>query len=270
MHRKGESRGLSATWWQVQKSVRRRLCSGTTTLSARRRGAATRARHLNGLPEGGSWIAGAASATVTLPGASTAAIPAWGTWFSCEWGQNNAGVRVSQLERVKDKLRGFQVIHMVPDQRQEEGRGRAVSSERSPTRGNSSAACSKTSLESKREHVKIKKKNIYIFFSCCGSCVILTVLHIKSVGGQSQRGAAVLAFEAAAVEKLALRAEPLHHVHAFMAEKAHVAAADVGGELFSQGALWEKDWNMCFVYFIEKKQNKNKGGEERRGSSPYR
>lgn len=158
MHRKGESRGLSATWWQVQKSVWRWLCSGTTTLSARRRGAATRARHLNGLPEGGSWIAGAASATVTLPGASTAAIPAWGTWFSCEWGQNNAGVRVSQMERVKDQL-GFRGIHMVPDQQQEEGRGRGVSSERSPTRGNSSVACSKTSLESKREHVKIGGKN---------------------------------------------------------------------------------------------------------------
>lgn len=135
---------------------------------------------------------------------------------------------------------------MVPDQRQEEGRGRAVSSERSPTRGNSSAACSKTSLESKREHVKIAKK---IIFSCCGSCVILTVLHIKSVGGQSQRGAAVLALEAAAVEKLALRAQPLHHVHAFTAEEAHVAAADVGGELFSEGALWEKDENPCWFFY---------------------
>lgn len=88
---KGESKGLRATWWQVQESVRRRLRSGTTTLLARRQGAAARARHKSGLPEGGSWIAGAASAAVTLPGASTAAVPAWGTWLSCKWGQNNTG-----------------------------------------------------------------------------------------------------------------------------------------------------------------------------------
>lgn len=67
----------------------------------------------------------------------------------------------------------------------------------------------------------------------------LTILHIESVGGQAQRGAAVLALEAGAVEELALRAQPLHHVHALAAEEAHVAAADVGGELLPEGALWE-------------------------------
>lgn len=158
---------------------------------------------------------------------------------------------------------------MVPDQRQEEGRGRAVSSERSPTRGNSSAACSKTSLESKVEHVKIEKKSM---FSCCGSCVILTVLHIKSVGGQSQRGAAVFALKAAAVEKLALRTQPLHHVHAFTAEEAHVAAPDVGGELFSEGALWENDGNTClFGFFFGVGgywKKKNKRGDKRRAAHP--
>lgn len=72
---------------------------------------------------------------------------------------------------------------------------------------------------------------------CPGSGPNLTILHIEGVGGQPQRGAAVLALEAGAVEELALCAQPLHHVHALTAEEAHVAAADVGGELLSQGAL---------------------------------
>lgn len=90
MHRKGESKGLSATWWQVQESVRRRPRSGTTALLARRQGAAARARHESGLPEGGSSMVGAASSAVALPGASRTEIPALGAWFSCEGGRNNA------------------------------------------------------------------------------------------------------------------------------------------------------------------------------------
>lgn len=82
MHRKGESKGLSATWWQVQESVRQRLRSGTITLLARRRGA-----HKSGLPEGGSSMAAAASAP---PGASTDVDPAWGACFSCKGGQKGA------------------------------------------------------------------------------------------------------------------------------------------------------------------------------------
>lgn len=41
------------------------------------------------------------------------------------------------------------------------------------------------------------------------------------------------------MEELALGAQPLHHVDALAAEKAHVAAADVDGKLFPEGALWE-------------------------------
>lgn len=72
------------------------------------------------------------------------------------------------------------------------------------------------------------------------------------------------------MEKLALRAQPLHHVHAFTAEEAHVAAADVGGELFSEGALWEKDGNTRFFVFILLKKPKKQAWGGETGSSPYR
>lgn len=73
------------------------------------------------------------------------------------------------------------------------------------------------------------------------------------------------------MEKLALRAQPLHHVDALAAEEAHVAAADVGGELFSEGALRKKDGNTClFVFLLGGKDPKNKREEGRQGSSPYR
>lgn len=79
----------------------------------------------------------------------------------------------------------------------------------------------------------------------------LTVLDVKRVGGQSQRGAAVVALEAAAVEELALGAQPLHHVDALAAEEAHVAAADVDGELFPEGALWEHQTpSVIFLFFF--------------------
>lgn len=77
----------------------------------------------------------------------------------------------------------------------------------------------------------------------------LTVLDVKRVGGQSQRGAAVVALEAAAVEELALGAQPLHHVDALAAEEAHVAAADVDGELFPEGALWEHQTPSVIFFF---------------------
>lgn len=77
----------------------------------------------------------------------------------------------------------------------------------------------------------------------------LTVLDVKRVGGQSQRGAAVVALEAAAVEELALGAQPLHHVDALVAEEAHVAAADVDGELFPEGALWEHQTPSVIFFF---------------------
>lgn len=78
-----------------------------------------------------------------------------------------------------------------------------------------------------------RRVHLYLMFS-------LTILHIKGVGGQSQCGVAVVALEAAAMEELPLRAQPLHHVHALPTEEAHVAAADVDGELFSEGALWKE------------------------------
>lgn len=62
----------------------------------------------------------------------------------------------------------------------------------------------------------------------------LTILDVVGVRGQTQGGAAVLALEAAAVEELALGAEPLHHVDALVAEVAHVAASQVLGELLLQ------------------------------------
>lgn len=80
-------------------------------------------------------------------------------------------------------------------------------------------------------------------------CVSLTILHIEGIGGQSQRGAAVVALEAAAVEELPLCAQPLHHVHALPTEEAHVAAADVDWELFSERALREDGALISVVFF---------------------
>ena len=76
---------------------------------------------------------------------------------------------------------------------------------------------------------------------------VLTVLHVEGVRGESQRGAAVVALEAAAMEELALRTQPLHHVHALAAEETDVAAPDVHGKLLPQGALrvrgdWMRIW----------------------------
>ena len=77
-----------------------------------------------------------------------------------------------------------------------------------------------------------------ISFACNWCCILLlTILHVEGVGGQTERGAAVVALEAAAVEELPLGAQPLHHVHALSTEEADVAAAEVDGELFSEGAL---------------------------------
>lgn len=41
------------------------------------------------------------------------------------------------------------------------------------------------------------------------------------------------------MEELPLCTQPLHHVHTLSTEKAHIAATDVDGELFSQRALWK-------------------------------
>lgn len=248
MHRKGESKGLSATWWQVQESVRRRPRSGATALSAGRRGAAARARHESGLPEGGSSTVGDASAGVGLPGASTAAVPTWGAWFSC--GEVGGTTRWRDDGEKKHRFQG--------------GKKNPQYLRGDRSRGGSGAfplGVARHAVTVVRLAVELPWRNpngntpvsafqrsllpadaaglVYVLF-------FFTVLHVEGVGGQAQRGAAVLALEAAAVEELALRAQPLHHVHALPAEEAHVAAADVGGELLPEGALWDEDKQACF------------------------
>lgn len=72
------------------------------------------------------------------------------------------------------------------------------------------------------------------------------------------------------MEELALRAQPLHHVDALTAEEAHVAAADVGWELFSKGALWENERNTCSFIGGKKqggKKDKHKRGKGREGKA---
>lgn len=76
--------------------------------------------------------------------------------------------------------------------------------------------------------------------------VTLTILYIKSIGGQSQRGAAVVTLEAAAMEELALCTQPLHHVYTLSTEEAHIAAANVDRELFSKGTLMENETLISF------------------------
>jgi len=46
------------------------------------------------------------------------------------------------------------------------------------------------------------------------------------------------------MEELPLCTQPLHHVHTLPAEEAHVAAPDVGGELFSERALRKGEEEM--------------------------
>lgn len=84
---------------------------------------------------------------------------------------------------------------------------------------------------------------------------ILTILYVESVGGESQRGAAVFTLEAAAMEELALRTQPLHHVHALPTEEAHVTATNVDGKLFSEGALWENKSLICYYKWVKNKQD---------------
>lgn len=52
------------------------------------------------------------------------------------------------------------------------------------------------------------------------------------------------------MEELALGAQPLHHVDALAAEEAHVAAADVDGKLFPEGALWEHQTPSVIFFFL--------------------
>lgn len=87
--------------------------------------------------------------------------------------------------------------------------------------------------------------------------VTLTILYVEGVGGESQRGAAVVTLEAAAMEELALCTQSLHHVHALSTEEAHIAAADVDWELFSEGALMEDKALVSF--YSEMSSSKEEG-----------
>lgn len=56
------------------------------------------------------------------------------------------------------------------------------------------------------------------------------------------------------MEELALCTQPLHHIYTLSTEEAHIAAADVDRELFSEGALWE---NKALISFYNKTKQKN-------------
>lgn len=61
------------------------------------------------------------------------------------------------------------------------------------------------------------------------------------------------------MEELPLCTQPLHHIHTLSAEEAHIAAANIDRELFSERALWKDTVLISF-------QEKNKGNIwERRG-----
>lgn len=59
------------------------------------------------------------------------------------------------------------------------------------------------------------------------------------------------------MEELALCTQPLHHVHALSTEEAHIAAADVDWELFSEGALME---DKALVSFYSEMSSSKEGG----------
>ena len=65
----------------------------------------------------------------------------------------------------------------------------------------------------------------------------VTFVNIEGVGGQVQGGGADAAAETLAVEEMALRAQPLHDVHALLAEVTGVAATHVQGKRLPHGLL---------------------------------
>lgn len=66
----------------------------------------------------------------------------------------------------------------------------------------------------------------------------VTFIAVKGIGSQAQGGGADAAPETLAVEKVALGAQPLHHVHTLLTEVAGVPAAQAQGERrLSQGFL---------------------------------
>lgn len=58
----------------------------------------------------------------------------------------------------------------------------------------------------------------------------VTFVAVEGVGGQAQGGGADTAAETLSVEEVALGTQPLHHVHALLAEVTGVAAAQVQGK----------------------------------------
>lgn len=67
-----------------------------------------------------------------------------------------------------------------------------------------------------------------------------TILNIEGVGGQPEGSAAVVTLEAAAMEKLSLCAETLHHIDTLPTEETHIAASNILRELLPQGTLQRK------------------------------
>jgi len=65
----------------------------------------------------------------------------------------------------------------------------------------------------------------------------LAFVAVEGVGGQAQGGGAHAAAETLSVEEVALCAQPLHHVHALLAEVTGVAAAQTQGEHLPHGFL---------------------------------
>lgn len=64
-----------------------------------------------------------------------------------------------------------------------------------------------------------------------------TILNVEGIRGQAEGGAAVVALEAAAMEKLSFRTETLHHIDTLPTEETHITATDVLRKLLSQGTL---------------------------------
>ena len=65
----------------------------------------------------------------------------------------------------------------------------------------------------------------------------VTFVNIKGIGGQAQGGGADAAAETLPVEEVALRAQPLHDIHALLAEVTGVAATHVQGKRLPYGLL---------------------------------
>ena len=65
----------------------------------------------------------------------------------------------------------------------------------------------------------------------------VTFVTVEGIGGQGQGGGTDAAAETLPVKEVALRTQPLHHVHALLAEITGVAATQVQGKRLPYGLL---------------------------------